>query len=698
MRETSPIIHPTPSERHNAEWLETDGLGGFACLPIAGPRTRRYHGLLISATNPPADRSVLINGIDAWVTTSSGRYRLTQQRYRPDVLDPAAHECEIESFESEPWPRWRLRLPDGTRLEHEIFLVHGSPTLVMAWRVTSPASWGSPTLSIRPFLSARNYHALHRENSSFQLGLLNNNGVVHWRPYDALPGVVVRCNGWYLHEPLWYRNFLYEEERARGFDHAEDLASPGVFQFDLSQGEAVWIATPDSDGAAKQIKGGAVVDLLKELRSDERTRRQSFATPLHRAADHYLVKRGEGKTIIAGYPWFADWGRDTFIAMRGLCIVTGRLEDARQILLAWAGSISQGMLPNRFPDSSSAQASAPEYNSVDASLWYVIAIHEFLEAARRTRFDLAEGDRRTLRGAVQEILAGYCEGTRYGIVRDPDDGLLRAGERGQQLTWMDARVADREITPRIGKPVEVNALWVNALWIGSQLISRKWDDLFQFARASFRRRFWNAAGDFLYDVIDVDHNFGTVDTAIRPNQIFAVGGLPMPVLEGEAARSVVDIVERQLWTPMGLRSLASRDPQYVPHYVGGPHQRDGAYHQGTVWPWLAGAFIEAYVRVQGSDAQTKRAARVRFLEPLLQHVPEAGIGHFSEIADADAPHTPRGCPFQAWSLGEVLRLKLDVLRINERHTTGTPAATSRSRKRDHARNRACVRGATEIGR
>jgi predicted glycogen debranching enzyme len=650
-----------PTELRNAEWLETDGLGGFACMPVAGPRTRRYHGLLISATNQPADRSVLINGFDAWVTTTRGEFRITQQRYLPDVLDPAASECEIESFTSDPWPRWRFRLAEGTRLEHEVFLVHGSPIIVMTWRVLSLASWDMTTLSIRPFLSARNYHALHRENSSFRLAPWRNNGIVHWRPYDALPGVCVRCNGWYLQDPLWYRNFLYADERARGFDHAEDLASPGVFQFDISRSEAIWIATVDSDGHAQQIEDGSVGDLLDALRLRERVRRESFPTSLHRAADQYLVKRGEGKTIIAGYPWFADWGRDTFIAMRGLCIATGRLEDAREILLGWAGAINQGMLPNRFPDASSGGAHAPEYNSVDASLWYVVAIYEFLQAAQRTGFDLADDDRRALRSALQDILASYSAGTRFGIKRDPDDGLLMAGERGQQLTWMDARVGDREVTPRIGKPVEVNALWINALWIGSQFLSRKWGEHFQFARANFRRRFWNAERGCLYDVIDVDHRSGSVDESIRPNQIFAVGGLPMPLLSQDHAQSVVRIVKELLWTPMGLRSLAPDDPQYAPQYVGGPEQRDGAYHQGTVWPWLAGAFIDAHVRVNGSDERARSEARVRLLEPFLKHLPAAGIGHFSEIADAEAPHTPRGCPFQAWSLGEVMRLELDVL-------------------------------------
>jgi predicted glycogen debranching enzyme len=309
------------------------------------------------------------------------------------------------------------------------------------------------------------------------------------------------------------------------------------------------------------------------------------------AADQYIVNRGSGKSIIAGYPWFADWGRDTFIALRGLCIATGRLEEARQVLMAWAATISQGMLPNRFPDSASgASVGEPEYNAVDASLWYIIAVHEFLQAVDRFAFDLSDAERAALRSAVLEILCRYATGTRYGIRRDDSDGLLMAGEVGQQLTWMDARVGSREITPRIGKPVEVQALWINALWIGSQF-SERWRDAFTFARRSFREKFWNESRGCLFDVIDEDHTPGKVNDQIRPNQVLAVGGLPMPVVEGDRARMVVDVVERELLTPHGLRSLSPNDADYVSRYLGSSERRDAAYHQGTVGPWLIGPFV-----------------------------------------------------------------------------------------------------------
>jgi predicted glycogen debranching enzyme len=467
-----------------------------------------------------------------------------------------------------------------------------------------------------------------------------------------MPAVVALSNGHYQHEPHWYRNFFYTEEAARGLDDTEDLAAPGVFDFDLASGEAVLMfATPDSPALARQ-RGLSVVKFAEAIRTNESLRRTEFPSRLHRAADDYIANGRNGKTIMAGYPWFTDWGRDTFIALRGLCLATGRLGDARDILLAWAHSVSEGMLPNFFPD----QGAKPEYNSVDASLWYVVAVHELLTARDGI---VSETDARAFQSAILAILDGYSRGTRFGIRMD-DDGLLAAGEPGVQLTWMDAKVGDWVVTPRAGKPVEVQALWLNALKIASRFAPQR-EETFNLGLKSFRERFWNEPAGCLYDVIDANHRAGEVDAAFRPNQIFAVGGLPFQLLEGERAERIVSHVEEKLWTPMGLRSLAPGEPDYKPHYEGGVRERDGAYHQGTVWPWLLGPFVEAWVRVRGGTDEAKREARTKFLMPLLGHLDEAGLGHISEIADAEAPHTPRGCPFQAWSVGEVLRLDRVVL-------------------------------------
>ena len=314
--------------------------------------------------------------------------------------------------------------------------------------------------------------------------------------------------------------------------------------------------------------------------------------------------------------------------------------------MEWAQTVSQGMLPNRFPD----QGTEAEYNSVDASLWYVIAVQDYMQAAKK----VSKADRELLLNAVNSILSGYENGTRFHIRMD-DDGLIAAGQPGYQLTWMDAKVGDWVVTPRIGKPVEIQALWLNALKF-ARGNSEHWNDLYARGSETFAKKFWNEKGGYLFDIVDVDHESGKTDDLFRPNQIFAVGGLPHAVLDGDRARAVVAAVEARLLTPLGLRSLAPDSPGYTPRYEGGVRERDAAYHQGTVWPWLMGPFVEAWLRVNGETAEAKSEARKRFLEPLLQHLEEAGLDHISEIVDAEAPYTPRGCPFQAWSVGEALRI------------------------------------------
>ncbi len=619
-------VHAPIEISRNVEWLEPDGLGGFASGTTAGIRTRRYHALLLAATNPPTGRVVLVNGFEACAETPAGTFPITSQHYAPDVIHPDGAQ-RIESFEAEPWPKWTYRLDDGTRIEQEIFAVKGSPVVALRWRAVGQRK---ATLSVRPLLSGRDYHQLHRANPSFGFDADVQGDRITWHPYAGTPAVTSISNGQYTPQADWYRSFLYEQERARGLDHIEDLAAPGSYWWDLSKADAVWILTTD----AQQGVGRSAANYYDQLRTAELERRKTFPTRLHKAADDYIVRRGTGKTIVAGYPWFTDWGRDTFIALRGICLSTGRLDEARDILVEWAGAVSEGMLPNRFPD----HGEQPEFNSVDASLWYVIAVHDYLRASGR--------DEPKLREAVNAILTGYANGTRYNIHAD-SSGLLVAGQPGVQLTWMDAKVGDWVVTPRIGKPVEIQALWLNALRIGGD----QWRDLYRRGLESFRKKFWNAEGGYLHDVID------PVDATFRPNQIFAVGGLPFPLLDGEQARRVVDAVEQRLLTPLGLRSLAPGERDYRSRYEGGVWQRDGAYHQGTVWPWLIGPFVEAWVRVRGGTAGAKREARERILEPLQQHLNEAGLGHISEIADADAPHTPRGCPWQAWSVGEALRME-----------------------------------------
>ena len=659
-----------------AEWLEADGLGGFASGTVRGVRTRRYHALLLAALTPPTGRIVLVSGYDAWIERP-GRYRdglpireyLTVQRYGPDVT--AGGQGRLVRFEADPWPAWTWALDDGTEITGELFVPRGTAAVCLRWR-SSQAPAGL-RLVARPFLSGRDVHALHHENPDLRADAEVTGERVRWQTYPGLPGVLSFANGSYMHAPLWYRRFQLDAERDRGFDFEEDAMSPGQLSWDLSATDAVWLLGAEGGTGVDRLAGDRALVIFRAFQQAELVRRSAFPSRLHRAADAYIVARGAGRTIIAGYPWFTDWGRDTFISLRGLCLATGRLEDARDILIGWAGTVSRGMLPNRFVD----QGDMPEFNSVDASLWYVIACWEYLRAAESAGQPAGEEDRRVLERACWSILAGYAAGTRYGIRMD-DDGLLCAGEPGVQLTWMDAKVGDWVVTPRIGKPVEVQALWLNALRIGAMTDAR-WARLYNRGVESFRSRFWNPERGALYDVVDADHVPGKTDATIRPNQIFAIGGLPFPLIDNGRAREIFETVRGLLLTPLGLRSLAQEDDAYTPRYEGGPRERDGAYHQGTVWPWLLGPFVEAWLRVEGDTPDVRARIRRTVVQPLLRHLDEAGLGHVSEIADAEPPHVPRGCPFQAWSVAEAIRIvAMTAMRAGE---GGSPPSESREPRR-----------------
>ncbi|MFM0267905.1 amylo-alpha-1,6-glucosidase [Paraburkholderia sediminicola] len=650
------IERPFDMTRLEDEWLEADGFGGFASGTVGTLRTRRYHALLLTAMRAPGGRVVLVNGVEAWLEADGQRYPLSMQRYVPDAIYPDL-TASLLAFDTDPWPTWRLQLDSHITLIADAFVSKATRETVLRWRLEgaiAASGAGAFNLKVRPLLSGRDYHALHHENSAFNFNAQTSGdqACVSWQPYGDLPVINAATNGVYTHAPDWYRNFCYVRERERGLDFSEDLATPGVFSFNLADGEAVMILSASITSAASASSVSALADTkaaahATELAHIEQQRRSALGSRLQCSADAYLVARNEGRTILAGFPWFTDWGRDTFIAMRGLLIATGRLAEAEAILLEWSGTLSEGMLPNRFPD----YGDTPEYNSVDASLWFVIAVHDYLATNH------AKADTRTrLQQAVETILTGYTNGTRFNIKASADDGLLSAGVPGVQLTWMDAKVGDWVVTPRIGKPVEVQALWINALRIAATW-NPQWQQPADRALQAFHERFTDSSTQALFDNVDVDFVKGAVDRSIRPNQIFAVGGLPFPLLEGAAARAVVDQVEAHLLTPLGLRTLAPSDSAYRGHYGGTPLERDGAYHQGTVWPWLLGPFVEAWLRVHGAEPDARVQAKARFLDPLYAHLDHAGLDHLSEIADGAAPHTPAGTPFQAWSLGELLRIE-----------------------------------------
>jgi predicted glycogen debranching enzyme len=643
----TPTSLPELSADEHSEWLETDGLGGYASGTTLGINTRRYHALLLVALEPPAGRHVLVNDAAVWLEHDGQRRSLSSHRFSPDVSRWA--EPLPVRFRSEPWPRFETDLGDAV-FSREIVALHGLPLVLSSWRLSRPLP--GTTLCVRPLLSGRNFHALHHENPACDLGAEAHGRELLFRPYPSLPAVRSLANARFERAPEWYRSFDYARERERGLDHREDLASPGVLRFDLAEPCADWILAADSAETRAFLAGRSAPDVAAEVRQRESGRRAVFSSPLERAGAAYLVRRGAGQTIIAGYPWFGDWGRDTFIALRGLCLATERYREAAQILLAWSGAVSEGMLPNRFADDPAEPA---EYNSVDAALWYVLCVGELLEADGAS---LAPSDRAALERAAQQIVQGYARGTRHGI-RLESDGLLAAGSPGLQLTWMDAKIGEHVITPRIGKPVEVQALWLNALAVLERL-GHETGELLARGLASFAERFDNGERG-LFDVVDVNHQRGALDASLRPNQLLAIGGLPLSLLPPDRCRQIVDLLAAELWTPLGLRSLGPRERGYSPRYAGGVLERDSAYHQGTVWPWLGGPFIEAWVKSRGSTRAAQAEAHTRFLEPMLEHLLRAGVGHVSEVADAEPPHAPGGCPFQAWSVSELLRMERRVL-------------------------------------
>lgn len=602
-----------------------------------GIRTRRYHALLVAAMASTGRRVVLVADLEVHVETSAGRFALTSHRYRGDVIYPDG-VTRLVAFSAEPWPAWRWAVQPGLEVTCEVVVEPGASRVALRWTAHGP---GRVELWVRPLLAARHFHALQREGPwwsndvAIEAGATAGDAVkgatVMWRPYAEV-AICARTNGQYTHQPDWYRNVVYSIERERGLDHEEDLASPGVFTFNL--------AAP----ALLAFGRDPVPDNAFGAFDREWTRRTAAA--LDRAADSYLIVGNGGPTVIAGYPWFGDWGRDTFIALRGLCLARNRRDIAREILLAWAPRVSQGMLPNRYSDDDAT----PEYNSVDAALWFIIATDAYERAGA-----VAAADRRLLGDAIDAIVSGYSAGTRHRIAV-ADDGLLACGEPGVQLTWMDAKAGGDVITPRIGKPVEVQALWLNALAIAA----RRRDSLrapLERGAAAFAARFWDAERGQLYDVVDCDHVPNAVDASCRPNQLLALGGLPLVVIDLERARIAVDTCERQLWTAAGPRTLAPTDPRYCGHYRGGPVERDRCYHNGPVWPWLAGPFIDAWLHVRGNTAAARREARVRFVEPLLAR---AQGGHLPELYDGDPPHRAAGAPFQAWSVAELIRLEREV--------------------------------------
>jgi predicted glycogen debranching enzyme len=645
------------------EWLVTNGIGGFAAGTVCGINTRRYHGLLVAALAPPAARTLLVAAVDVTIIYDSIEYRLATHEFADGTVAPRGYQY-LESFHLDHgMPVWRYALADAV-LEKRLSMQPGHNTTQLSLRVLRAAAPLHVTLT--PLCGYRDYHG--HSHGGRQPG-------VHEIPdgcrIEAFPGAqpyrLTCADARFTPDADWHWQFRHRAEGARGLDQTEDLYRPGRFTVTLEPGkQASLVLSTESDPpptfaalcSAVERRAAALLDAVP-------AGTPAAVRQLALAADQFIVvrdrnpdgdDRAAGKTVIAGYPWFGDWGRDTMIALPGLTLATGRFDIAATVLRTFAAHVSDGMLPNRFPDG----GEAPEYNTVDATLWFFHAIDRY------TRDSGDPSPAAELYPVLADIIEWHRRGTRYGIGVDAADGLLTSGEDGVQLTWMDAKVDDWVVTPRTGKCVEINALWYNALRMMEELAStlEKPSEAADYRQAAEQvkdrfQRFWNPARNALYDVIDGPEgepgpDGRRYDGRLRPNQIFAVS-LPHSPLDPARRKAVVDICARRLLTSHGLRSLAPGEPGYRAHYTGGPYERDGAYHQGTVWAWLIGPFVDAHYRVYG-DAVLARS----FLEPLILHLDSACLGSISEIFDAEPPFAARGCFAQAWSVSEVLRAWLDL--------------------------------------
>ncbi|HUS76412.1 MAG TPA: amylo-alpha-1,6-glucosidase [Methanothrix sp.] len=614
MTEVSAFRPQSYEEGAGQEWLLANGLGGYSSATVSGSNTRAYHGLLVAALEPPVDRWLLLSSLDEEV----GGTLLANHQY-PGAIHPQGFKY-LQEFRQDPFPRFCYQV-GSTRIEKTVFMIHNENTTIISYKIKN----GQGTMRIVPLVHCRSFHAasplprLSQEPLSAGTILQSN-----LRPDICL--TLLSDGLSYVPQEVIYNSFEYEEERRRGLAWKEDLFSPGRFEVELS-GDATFAIAASTwrdtmpDWKAEQKKEKECLEMLT-----------APIPEMAQAADAFLVKRGHTLSLIAGYHWFDDWGRDAMISLPGLLLCTGRFEDARQVLKSFAKAMSDGVLPN--------DLGARSYNTVDASLWFVQAVSSYFDYSKDLGFV------REIWPRLLEIFRRYSRsGEDFG---GDEDGLIVSGPA---LTWMDARLDGRSVTPRAGKCCEINALWFCALKdmqrLGEALGKSADPGFTQMAervRQSYQQ-FWNSETGCLYDVIDHE------DASIRPNQIIAAR-IPdlLPIV---MRKSILEVVTRELLTPHGLRTLSPRDPRYVGRYEGDPHHRDGAYHQGTVWPWLMGPYIDALLSVSGRSEPILAQAR-ELLRPLMTSN-TGGINTISEVFDGDSPQRPGGCIAQAWSVAEVLR-------------------------------------------
>ncbi|NYT19034.1 MAG: glycogen debranching protein [Methanosarcinales archaeon] len=643
------------------EWLVTNGIGGYASSTVIGENSRKYHGLLIASANPPVDRRVLLSSLDEEIVVGNELYHLATHRY-PDTLYPSGFK-HLYNFSASPLPTFEYRIRN-IRLIKTIFMVYGQNTTVVRYKLFNPDN-EDIVFRILPLVSNRDFHHL-RKAGDISFNEVHDPTGVQLRKDDGL--LQLRSNMQYNPEPYWYYDLEYDLERERGDAYQEDLHNPGHFETHIQDRLSdLYVVASDMILENRNIDLEFVDseyerELLRQKELHDRYNSAGGITgdlvqKLVTAADSFIVKRSStgSRSILAGYHWFADWGRDAMISLPGLTLVTGRFDDAKDILTTFSENCSGGLIPNRFSDDG---ISSPDYNTVDASLWFIHSLGRYYCYTKDVEFV------RKMWGTVGSIIDNYIEGTLYGIRMDVD-GLI---EHDGQLTWMDVKIGDLEITPRAGKACEINALWYNSLcianWLG-QVIgadTKQYPEISHLVKKNFVETFWNPVEKCLYDCVSVSGDMSVrKDASIRPNQIFAVS-LPYTMLDHGKEKMIVEKVEGELLTPYGLRTLSPGDSRYTGRYRGNRDSRDRAYHNGTVWPWLIGPFVTAYTKVHNKDPSSLEYCRQLLLN-FEAHLDEAGIGTISEIFDGDSPHRPGGCISQAWSVAEVLRAYVEDVNV-----------------------------------
>lgn len=644
--DTSDNSDPLDFKQLNSrEYVEANGLGGFSSGTFSGAHSRKYHGLLVASLNPPVQRTVVVSKMDETVFINNEYFHLGCNQF-PGTLYPFGVQY-LTAFDRKLFPEWTYEVK-GIRIKKTIAAIYGENTTVVLYEVLeAPDKF---QFELQPFYNSRDFHSIAKANEHIGHPYIFEKGTFRTMNYQGCPEFFINVpKSQFIEHHAWYNHFEYLQEYERGMEFKEDLFTHGKFSVTLRKGIRLGVIVSLADPTGR--------DVIKLFRA-EKARREALVKPftyhdalgqLALAADQFIVKRGDLNTIIAGYPWFSDWGRDTMISLPGLCLVTGRIKDAKRILQKFSEYISEGMIPNRFPDN----GEKPEYNTIDAVLWFFHALYKYYQYTSDKLFI------KSLLPQLRDIIEWHYKGTRYTIQVDPKDDLLSGGQTGVQLTWMDAKVGDWVVTPRTGKPVEINALWYNALssmdYFLRELNYHADAELYHKralkVHESFNKVFWNEELNCLFDRIEGEQGIGE----IRPNQIYALS-LPFPVLAKDRAIQVIEVMRLELLTPRGLRSLSPGHPDYKGKYEGNVVQRDASYHQGAVWAYLTGAYVDALYYAYGDEAKEESTY---LLNAIFEHLSEAGLGTLSEIFDGDEPHTPRGCFSQAWSVAEVLRVSVE---------------------------------------